>query len=138
MLCNETFFQKNKDRPMSTLAQAFLLHTKALVTVLFYMALLGICVSRIYIFYEVYAAETVKKKEDAWLRVQCKDPQFYSNLRQHTDLCSQVEKHAQSSIFLTALNAMVMQNQWCGSKKSCADYLHNLLVQGFAWPLVSP
>lgn len=48
----------------------------------------------------------------------------------------QVEQHAQSWIFLTALNAMFSKNQWCGSKKSCADFVHDLLVHGFAWPLV--
>lgn len=122
---------------MSTLAQAFLLHVKALFSILFYISVTGIFISRFYIFYEVYTAESVKKREDAWLRVQCKNPEFYSNLRQHTDLCTQVEQHARSWIFLTALNAMAMRNQWCGSQKSCAEYFHQLVVQGFAWPMVA-
>jgi hypothetical protein len=121
---------------MSTIAQSFLLHTKAVCTVLLYMLLLGLAISRFYIFYDVYIQENTKKNEDAWLRIQCKNPEFYSNIRQHTDLCSEVEQHAQSWIFLTALNAMFAKNQWCGTKKTCAEYVHSLLVQGVAWPLV--
>lgn len=122
---------------MGTLVQAFLLHAKAFFTVLFYVAAVATCISRFYIFYEIYIHETVKIKEDAWLRLKCKEPEFYSNIRQHTDLCSQVEQHGRSWIFLTALNAMVSRNQWCGAKKSCAEYMHSLLVQGFAWPMVA-
>jgi hypothetical protein len=122
---------------MSTLVQASILHAKALLNILMYVVVASFCISRACIFYEVYVIETVRKKEDAWLRVQCKNPEFYSNIRQHTDLCQQVEHHAQTWILLTALNAMLTRNQWCGAKQSCAEYIHHLLVQGFAWPMVA-
>ncbi len=122
---------------MSTLVQAFLLHAKALLTVLFMFGVLSLSISRFCIFYEVFVMENVKMQEDVWLLKQCKDPVFYSNLRHHTDLCQEVEKHAQSWIWLTAMNAMLTRNQWCGTQKSCTEHIHNLIIQGFAWPLVA-
>lgn len=50
----------------------------------------GVCVSRVYVFYESYWEFRLKQIDETWLGQQCKDPEFYSNMRQHTDLCTQV------------------------------------------------
>jgi hypothetical protein len=119
---------------MTTPVQAFLVYTKAVLTVLAFLAVFAMVISRSYIFYEAYVAESVKRVEEAWLRQKCKDPDFYSNMRQHTNLCLQVEKNAQSSIALTALNTMVATTHLCGSKQ-CADYAQDLVLRGLAWPM---
>jgi hypothetical protein len=44
-------------------------------------------VSRSYIFHEAYTAHVAKVEDERWLLEQCSTPEFYSNIRQHTDLC---------------------------------------------------
>jgi hypothetical protein len=34
--------------------------------------------------------EVGKRNDERWLLLQCADPDFYSNLRQHSDLCTEV------------------------------------------------
>lgn len=119
---------------MTTPVQAFLVYTKAVLTVLAFFAIFAMTVSRSYIFYEAYVAESLKRVEEAWLRQKCKDPDFYSNMRQHTNLCLQVEKNAQSSIALTALNTMVATTHLCGTRQ-CADYMQDMVLRGLAWPM---
>jgi len=45
---------------------------------------------RVYAFHEAYVFEVGKRNDERWLLLQCADPDFYSNLRQHSDLCTEV------------------------------------------------
>ena len=42
--------------------------------------------------------------------LDAQEAEFYSNIRQHTDICEEVEKNARADVFLTALNAMAVRN----------------------------
>lgn len=48
------------------------------------------CYLRVYVFFEAYSQFTLQRVEEEWLRQSCQDPDFYSNMRQHTDLCALV------------------------------------------------
>lgn len=53
---------------------------------------------------------------------RAQEPEFYSNLRQHTDLCTEVAKNARASLLLTALNTVASQTHACGTA-SCMDFV---------------
>ena len=57
---------------------------------------LGLLISKGYIFYSAYSEFSLQRAEEAWLREKCREPDFYSNMRQHTDLCAKVERNARS------------------------------------------
>jgi hypothetical protein len=47
-------------------------------------------VTRLYALHEAYVFEVGKRNDERWLLSQCADPEFYANLKQHSDLCTQV------------------------------------------------
>jgi hypothetical protein len=88
-------------------------------------------VSRLFVFYEAYSAFLRVLKDEEWLRVQCALPEFYSNLRQHTDLCNNVRLNAERSPLLIALNEVANTAHLCG-RYTCAEALAAL--SGAGWP----
>ncbi len=47
-------------------------------------------VTRLYALHEAYVWEVGKRNDERWLLQQCLDPEFYANLKQHSDLCTEV------------------------------------------------
>jgi glucan phosphoethanolaminetransferase (alkaline phosphatase superfamily) len=60
--------------------------------------------SRMYVFYDIYTELCAMVKGEQYLLQRCNDPEFFSNIRQHTDLCTTVFANARQNIFLKALN----------------------------------
>lgn len=60
--------------------------------------------------------------------------EFYTNMRQHTDLCAQVERRARQWALLHALNVMFTTSRLCGPRM-CVEYANDLVVRGIAWPI---
>ena len=77
--------------------------------------------TRIYSLHEAYIAEIGRRSDERWLLKQCDDPEFYANLRQHSDLCTQVSNNARSSPFLRALNKVALQSMHLCGSMSCTD-----------------
>jgi hypothetical protein len=121
---------------MGTPAHAFIAYTRALLVMVTCSITGGIIVSRVYIFYEAYAQFTLKRTDEAWLRSQCKEAEFYSNMRQHTDICAQVEQNAMQWVLLHSLNTVCTTAHMCGSR-SCMEYVNDLVVRGIAWPVAA-
>jgi hypothetical protein len=65
---------------------------------------------------------------------QCRKPEFYSNIRQHTDLCESVYANYRASPFLVALNAMAVNTYACGTRP-CTEMLQGLFVR-MGWQTV--
>jgi hypothetical protein len=83
--------------------------------------LLTLCVSRIYVFHNAYIHHKQVIEDERWLRAQCHDAVFYSNLKQHAgDLCTQVHENAQRSTLLVALHETLAAASMCGTV-SCWD-----------------
>lgn len=118
---------------MSTPAHVFTAYVRSLFLVLSAVFCLGLFVSRSYIFYESYTSFNLMLKQETWLRSQCQDPEFYSKMRHHTDLCAQVESNARTSVLLHSLNQVFTSGHMCGSK-ACMDYINDLMLQGLLWP----
>lgn len=120
-------------RKMSTPAHALVAYGKALFILLSIFTAFGVFISRVYIFYEAYSLFSMQRSEESWLRAKCKDAEFYSNMRQHTDLCAQVEHRALQWLLLHALNKVFTTTHICG-ERPCIEYINDLVVRGIAWP----
>lgn len=86
---------------------------------------------RLVIFIEAYSEAQRLKKDDLWLLNQCMQPEFYSKIRHHTDLCTQVQTNAERSAFLHALNAVANTAHLCG-RQSCLQVIEWITNGG--WP----
>lgn len=120
---------------MSTPAQAVIAYSRALLIVFLCMGSAATAISRTYVFYESYSQFTLQRTEEAWLRERCKEADFYSNMRQHTDLCALVESRAREWVLLHALNTVCTTTHVCGTRP-CIEYLNDLVVRGIVWPVV--
>jgi hypothetical protein len=121
---------------MTTPAHAFLAYSRALVVVFAWALLVGALVSRGYVWYEAYVRLGTERENEAWLRSKCAEPEFYSNMRQHTELCAEVENRARAWILWRSANLMISSTRVCG-ERSCLDYAEDLVVKGLAWPVVA-
>jgi hypothetical protein len=90
-------------------------------------------VGRFFVFYEAYTSALRVVRDEAWIRAQCADPQFYSNLKQHSDLCQSVQINFERSPLLVALNAVSETAHLCG-RYSCTDNL--MAISRGGWPVI--
>ena len=88
---------------------------------------------RFFIFYEAYTSALRTVRDEAWIRTQCSDPQFYSNLKQHSDLCQSVQINFERSPLLVALNAVSETAHLCG-RYSCTESL--IAISQGGWPVM--
>ena len=91
-------------------------------------------VSRLFIFYEAYLSFQGTLKDEEWLRSQCTHPEFYSNMRQHSDLCNDVRRNAERSAVLIALNEVAGTAHLCG-RYSCLESIA-FLSSSAGWPVL--
>ena len=55
-------------------------------------ALTHYVVTKAPVFQHAYTTQMFKQTDNAWLYKQCKEPSFYSNMRQHTGVCELVRQ----------------------------------------------
>jgi hypothetical protein len=113
---------------MSTPVMAFTQYLKWMLMGFWLLWVTTLLVSRIFIFHAAYTTHVAKVSDENWLLEQCKTPEFYSNIRQHTDLCEAVYTNSRSSPFLVAMNAMAVNTYACGTK-SCVDVFQGIFVR---------
>lgn len=104
-------------------ALSFVSYVAAGATALWIVTL---CCDRLYALHVVYLDTLQQIKEEEWLRKNCQDPVFYSNLRSHTDLCNQVNQNAMRSVLLFSLNQVLATTHLCGTQ-TCLDYARGSL-----------
>ena len=118
---------------MSTPAMAFGVGLRNVVVSLWLIWVVTFCISRVFLFHEAYIFESNKRADERWLLSKCKDAEFYSNIRQHTDLCTEVANSARTNLLLTALNRVASQTHACGGT-SCVELVYVTLSR-MGWQL---
>jgi len=118
---------------MATPAMVFSCLIKLMVISVGVFWVVSFCVSRVFVFYEAYSAFLRVLKDEEWLRVQCALPEFYSNLRQHTDLCNAVRLNAERSPVLLAMNEVANTAHLCG-RYSCTEAV--TMISSAGWPVI--
>ena len=105
---------------MSTPAMLFGSVVQFLIVTLTAFWTASFLVLRVAVFVDAWQQAVRVQQDEAWLRLQCADPEFYTNMRQHTDLCTEVRRNAEQIPFLQALSAVANTAHLCG-RYSCAD-----------------
>jgi hypothetical protein len=64
--------------------------------------------------YGAYKRASMRLEDETWLRENCKDPVFFSKMRSHTSICSEVEANARVGAFWAALHEVtdVLRVTW--------------------------
>lgn len=75
---------------MSTPYMAFSALLKQALWVFWALWLAAFVVTRTYALHMAYQAEVGRRNDERWLLRQCEDSDFYANLRQHSNLCTEV------------------------------------------------
>ena len=57
-------------------------------------SLLGVCLDCFSAFKAAYNRACIRLENESWLRKNCRDPVFFSNMRAHTTVCAEVEANA--------------------------------------------
>lgn len=105
---------------------------KAFVSALYYFvkfssilwAVTLVC-DRVYAFHLIYKEENARLQDEEWLRTNCKNPEFYANMKSHTNICALVEHNAMRNLFLYSAKQVMHSTYLCGLH-SCVDYFHEL------------
>lgn len=118
---------------MSTPAMIFASMLKLMIICLTTFWIVSFSMGRFFVFYEAYTSALRTVRDEAWIRTQCDDPQFYSNLKQHSDLCQSVQINFERSPLLVALNAVSETSHLCG-RYSCTENLVTISKGG--WPVI--
>ena len=61
-------------------------------------------VDKVCLFHETYTVRAQELRKEEWLLDQCKDMVFFSNMGEHTSLCTEVDAKARIGAFWYALN----------------------------------
>ena len=78
-----------------------------------FSTLLSLCMlllwllGRVPIFQRAYSEHLQRLEDDTWLQAQCKDPQFFVRMRQHTNVCEHVRASFQQPAVLVGLQACI-------------------------------
>lgn len=84
-------------------------------------------VGRVYAFHEAYMRIQQELANDARLLSLCSDMDFVVMMKQHADVCSQVQVNAEVIPWLKALNVALASPTLCG-RDACVDVLGRLVV----------
>jgi hypothetical protein len=76
----------------------------------------------LYSRYETLAGQL---ESERWLVKRCKDPEFFSNMHQHTDLCISVENNARVGALMLAVRDVTQ------------DFLQTQVASRLGWPEIS-
>ena len=90
------------------------------------LSCIGFVVTRIQMFSDALNSENQRRSQEAWLRQECKKPEFYANMQNHADLCDKVEAHARGHAWLAALSHLFQNTYLCGYMP-CATVLDRTL-----------
>lgn len=75
---------------MSTLYMAVTPLLRNSLAICWLLWITAFCVTRIFALHEAYVSEVGRREDERWLLDKCADPEFYANLRQHSNLCTEV------------------------------------------------
>lgn len=92
------------------------------------LAGLSFLVTQTHKFHTAYSMRMREYTNNEWLVNQCKSPEFYSNMKQHSSLCEDVQKNQSDALWLHALRDVLEQCSLCGTH-TCEVLLQSV----FGW-----
>jgi hypothetical protein len=96
------------------------------------MVLCITCINQLCQFHQIFQATSARLESERWLLSQCSDPNFFSKMHLHTDLCFTVENNARVGVFMLSLreftHLLLTSELFC---RLGAGWIHSL----FSWPV---
>jgi hypothetical protein len=105
---------------MATLVKPVVRFVSYLTSAASALWLVALLCDRLYQFNITYREAAAERANEDWLRENCRDPVFYSNLKSHSDLCSTVERNARRNLLFFSLNQVLAETYVCGAT-SCTE-----------------
>jgi hypothetical protein len=90
--------------------------------------LAAFAVQKLCVLHSAYQLQQERIEKEAWLRAQCAQPHFYTNMRHHSNLCEEVEATAR-------IGALWHAVQEVAGSVPPADAV--ALVQRLSWPVMA-
>ena len=88
----------------------------SVVNVCFLVVFLFFLGDKLCLLHEMYTVQAHRIGDESWLRRQCTDPVFFSNMKSHTPICEEVENRARIGALWFALaevsNSLPLANAW--------------------------
>jgi hypothetical protein len=125
-----------QQQDMTTPSMAFSVCARNAAAAFVALWLAAMVVTRLYALHEEYVAELGIRDDERWLVERCKEPEFYANLRQHSDLCTRVVNNAHASIALRVLSRVMERSTHLCGDSSCTDAVTGLAAR-FGWHAVA-
>ena len=91
---------------------------------------LGFLATRTHMFHCALMRRQQNVLNNMWLLQQCKSPDFYSNMKQHSTLCDNVVLEQTDALWLHALRDVINETYFCGNKP-CIYRVEQVIVWVF-------
>ena len=86
--------------------------------------------TRTHMFHGALMRRQQSMLNNQWLVLQCKSPDFYSNMKQHSTLCDDVVLEQTDALWLHALRDVIDQTYLCGDVP-CINRIEHFIVWVF-------
>lgn len=97
----------------------------------FAVGVIGFVATRTHMFHGALMRRQQNILNNQWLVQQCKSPDFYSNMKQHSTLCDDVVLEQTDAVWLHALRDVIDQTYLCGDMP-CISRIEQFVVWVFA------
>lgn len=82
--------------------------------------------SRMHMLYTVYNIKLQERENSMWLLQQCKQDEFYHNMKHHSSLCDELQMHSRDSVLFDAVEHVIQNSYLCGYE-SCTSTMDSFL-----------
>lgn len=106
------------------------------IIAIFLLSCIGTFVTRLHMFQEALNKRRKQFEDNLWLEEQCKQPDFYHNMKHHSTICEDIALARSDSLWLHALRDVVDKSSVCGSQ-TCEERLTTFLAWVFGPGLMS-
>ena len=107
-----------------------------LVTLTCSMALCVLCIDQLCQFHRIFQTTSAKLEGERWLLGQCNDPNFFSKMHVHSDLCFTVGNNARVGAFMLSLRELTQSLLGSDLFLSGRSGAFGLLSRILSWPFV--
>lgn len=83
-------------------------------------------VTRTHMYHTAYYTRVREHTNNHWLVEQCKSAEFYSNMKQHSNICEEVVGLDGDSLWLHALRDVIDKTSFCGTY-TCEVMMHHIV-----------
>ena len=100
------------------------------ICAIFILSCIGTFVTKVHMYQQALNKRRKHYEDNLWLEEQCKEAEFYQNMKHHSNICDDIALARVDSLWLHALRDVVDKSSICGSH-SCEERLTACLAWMF-------